>query len=122
MSTHDKYLSNLCRLTFKAVKCSTIAEADKIYSSYDVIAIDEGQFFPDVPPHLIQLVEMCERMANEHKVVIVAGLDGTFQRKPFGRILELIPLAEKVIKLSAVCMYCSKDAPFTQRTVDNCEI
>ena len=54
--------------------------------------------------------------------MIVAGLDGTFQRKPFGRILELIPRAEKVMKLSAVCMYCNKDAPFTQRTVDNCEI
>lgn len=69
-----------------------------------------------------QLVDMCEQMANEKKVVIVAGLDGTFQRKPFGRILELIPRAEKVMKLSAVCMYCNKDAPFTQRIVDNCEI
>lgn len=61
-------------------------------------------------------------MASENKIVIVAGLDGTFQRKPFGRILELIPRAEKVMKLSAVCMYCNKDAPFTQRTVDSCEI
>lgn len=52
----------------------------------------------------------------------MAGLDGTFQRKPFGSILELIPIAEKVMKLSAVCMYCSKDAPFTLRTVDNCEV
>jgi thymidine kinase len=60
--------------------------------------------------------------ANRDKVVIVAGLDGTFQRKPFGSILELIPIAEKVMKLSAVCMYCSKDAPFTLRTVDNCEV
>ena len=48
MSTHDKYWIHSCRLTFKAVKCSSISEVDKIYSSYDVIAIDEGQFFPDV--------------------------------------------------------------------------
>jgi thymidine kinase len=65
---------------------------------------------------------MCEKMANNNKIVIVAGLDGTFQRKPFGRILELIPRAEKVTKLSAVCMYCNKDANFTLRIVDDQEI
>jgi thymidine kinase len=61
-------------------------------------------------------------MANNNKIVIVAGLDGTFQRKPFGSILELIPRAEKVTKLSAVCMYCNKDANFTLRTVDDLEV
>lgn len=40
--------------------------------------------------------------------MVVAALDGTFQRKPFGKILELVPLAESVVKLSAVCLYCSK--------------
>ena len=44
------------------------------------------------------------------KIIIVAALDGTFQRKAFGRILELVPLAEYVVKLSAVCMMCSNDA------------
>ncbi|CAM4553948.1 unnamed protein product [Lepidochelys kempii] len=39
-----------------------------------VIGIDEGQFFPDI-------VEFCEAMANAGKTVIVAALDGTFQRK-----------------------------------------
>ena len=39
---------------------------------YDVIGIDEGQFFPD-------LVAWCEQMANRGKIVLVAALDGTFQ-------------------------------------------
>jgi thymidine kinase len=60
--------------------------------------------------------------ADHGKVVIVAGLDGTFQKKPFGRLLELIPIAERVVKLSAICVYCGKDAAFTQRIVDNSEV
>ena len=54
-------------------------------------------------------------MANEGKTVIVAALDGTFQRQPFGSILNLVPMAESVIKLKAVCMICFSDAAFTKR-------
>ena len=50
-----------------------------------VIGIDEGQFFAD-------LVGWCESMANKGKIVLVAALDGTFQRKPFYYILSLVPL------------------------------
>lgn len=91
---------------------------------YDVLGIDEGQFFPDI-------VEFSEHAANAGKIVVIAALDGcaaehlllaltlclrrTFQRKPFGHVLELIPMAEKVTKLSAVCMICYKDAAFSKR-------
>ena len=60
-----------------------------------VIGVDEGQFFMDV-------VEFADQAANRRKVVLVAALDGTFDRKNFNRILELIPLAEHVTKLNAV--------------------
>lgn len=73
-----------------------------------VIGIDEGQFFPDI-------VEFCEKMANTGKTVIVAALDGTFQRKAFGSILNLVPLAESVVKLNAVCMECYREASYTKR-------
>jgi thymidine kinase len=43
-------------------------------------------------------------MANRNKIVMVAALDGTFERKPFGNIINLIPKAEKVTKLNAVCV------------------
>ena len=80
---------------------------------YDVIGIDEGQFFPDI-------VTWCEEMANRcswrwkpnfknvfrGKIVLVAALDGTFQRLPFPEMLALVPLAEAVTKLQAVCMIC----------------
>lgn len=75
---------------------------------YDVVGVDEGQFFPDV-------VEFCEKLANEGKIVVVSALDGTFQRKPFGSVLQLIPMAEEVHKLTAVCKGCFRDAAFTRR-------
>ena len=79
-------------------------------NNYDVICIDEGQFF-------INLVQFCEYFANKGKIVIVAGLDGDFNRKSFGEIVSLIPMAEKVTKLSAICDFkeCKSLAPFTHR-------
>ena len=58
---------------------------------------------------------MSNQLAEQGKIVIVAALDGTFQRKSFGRILELIPHAEHVIKLHAVCAVCGENASFSQR-------
>lgn len=96
----------------KAVKSATLKAIYERAKACNVVAIDEGQFFPD-------LVEFAERLANEGHVVIVAALDGTFQRKPFGSVLELIPMAEKVDKLSAVCIDCGREAAFTRRTVES---
>jgi thymidine kinase len=79
---------------------------------YDVIGVDEGQFFPD-------LVDFCESAANAGKVVIVSALDGTFQRKPFGTVCDLIPLCESVVKLNAVCMQCSHDGAFSKRITND---
>ena len=45
------------------------------------------------------MVEYAEKWANAGKTVIVAALDGTFQRKPFNQILQLVPLAEEVSTL-----------------------
>jgi len=101
VSTHDKHM-------MEAVPVSTLRQVEEHAANFQVIGIDEGQFFPD-------LVEFCESMANAGKMVVVAALDGTFQKKPFGRVLELIPFSEQVTKLNAVCMMCYKDAPFSRR-------
>ncbi len=61
------------------------------------------------------MVSFCEEMANKGKVVMVAALDGTFQRKGFPNILELIPLSEHVVKLNAVCMSCFGEGSYTKR-------
>ncbi|TRY82633.1 hypothetical protein DNTS_032578 [Danionella cerebrum] len=101
MATHD-------RNTMEAVPASRLSDVKLQALQACVIGIDEGQFFPDT-------VEFCEELANMGKTVIVAALDGTFQRKPFGNILNLVPLAESVVKLNAVCMQCYKEAAYTKR-------
>jgi len=57
-------------------------------------------------------------MANRGKIVLVAALDGTFQRLPFPEMLALVPLAEAVTKLQAVCMVCFQEAAFSKRITE----
>ena len=71
--------------------------------------------FPDV-------VDFSEMMANAGKIVVVAALDGTYQRSGFGNMLSLVPFAEHIIKLTAVCMRCYGEAAFTQRLGSETEV
>ena len=64
-----------------------------------VILINEGQFFDD-------LYEVVVEMLQCGKKVYVCGLDGDFERKKFGQILDLIPLCDKVEKLTSLCSLC----------------
>jgi len=57
-----------------------------------------------------------EKAANDGKIVIISALDGTFLRTGFESILQLIPKAEKVKKLAAICKQCNQSAYFTFRT------
>jgi thymidine kinase len=50
--------------------------------------------------------------------VIVAGLDQDFRGEPFGMMPVLMALAERVDKLSAICMICGEPATRTQRLVN----
>jgi len=40
------------------------------------------------------------------KDVIVVGLDGDSDRKPFGDIIYLVPIADVITKLTALCRRC----------------
>jgi thymidine kinase len=108
LATHDKNM-------MKAVSSSALFDCSKICENASVIGVDEGQFFPD-------LLDFCDLQANSGKVVIVAALDGTFQRKAFNKVCDLIPMAEVVDKLNAICSFCGKTASFSKRIVDNTEI
>ena len=70
----------------------------------DVILINEGQFFQD-------LYDVVVDMLLHNKKVYVCGLDGDFERKKFGQILDLIPLCDKVTKLSSLCSLCKNGTP-----------
>ncbi|XP_058210441.1 thymidine kinase a-like [Rhododendron vialii] len=82
------------------------------YNKLDVIGIDEAQFFDD-------LYDFCCNAADcDGKTVILAGLDGDYMRRSFGSVLDIIPLADSITKLTARCELCSKRAFFTLRKTD----
>ncbi len=70
----------------------------------DVILINEGQFFPD-------LYDVVLDMLRCNKKIYICGLDGDFERKKFGQILDLIPLCDKVTKLTSLCSQCKNGTP-----------
>lgn len=84
---------------------------DKV-KSYDVIGIDEGQFFTK------SIVPFVKELVDKHKkIVYIASLDGTWKAEKFGHALDLIPMCNDVIKLKAVCMQkgCRNNAIFTRK-------
>jgi len=98
--------------TIPAIKTDTLMAitTTDIYKQSEVIGIDEAQFFND----LYQFVLYTEK---NNKTLIICGLDGDYQRKPIGQILQCIPLADSIIKLKALDMV-DKDgssAIFTKR-------
>lgn len=75
----------------------------------DVVAIDEAQFFD------MELINVCNKLANNGVRVIVAGLDTDFEGKPFGPMPQLMAIAEHVTKVHAICMQCGALANYSFR-------
>lgn len=79
---------------------------------YDVIGIDEAQFFD---PHI---TDVCNQLANQGIRVIVAGLDLDFKGLPFGPMPDLLAIADEVSKVHAICVRCGALAYVSHRLVD----
>jgi thymidine kinase len=96
-------------------KTTRVKDKFKIAKS-EVILINEGQFFPD-------LLQFVNKLLEHEKQVYVCGLDGDFERKKFGQILELIPLCDKVEKLTSLCSLCKNGTKgiFSMRLTDEKE-
>ena len=87
-----------------------INRRDFLMSTY--IFVDEAQFFED----LYKFATLC---MNLEKKLYIAGLNGDFMQRPFGQILDCIPLADNVIIIKSKCYICNSIAPFTKRISKN---
>jgi thymidine kinase len=113
LSTHDKVMIP-CIQTNQLLPLWNYSKLDGTFDDEcemhmvlrqaDVIIINEGQFFDDLYPCVLQ-------MLKEKKKVYIAGLDGDFERKRFGVLLDLIPLCDKVTKLTSLCSICKDGTP-----------
>ncbi len=77
----------------------------------EVVGIDEAQFFDE------GLVDVCDRLANAGKRVIIAGLDMDFKGVPFGPMPALCAIADDVAKVHAICVRCGELARISHRIV-----
>lgn len=111
LSTHDKnmipchQMDNLSQL-FNNNNSDQDQSQNKavIYNKAKVILINEAQFFPDL--------EDCVKIMIQYKKnVYISGLDGDFQQKKFGQILDLIPLCDKITKFTSLCALCKDGTP-----------
>lgn len=78
----------------------------------DVIGIDEAQFFD------LELINVCNQLANSGVRVIVAGLDMDYKGNPFGPMPGLLASAEYVTKVHAICMNCGGLAHISHRKTE----
>ncbi len=89
---------------------------DKVQPRTEVVGIDEAQFLGD------DVVDVCTKLANLGKRVIVAGLDTDYLGRPFEPMPRLLAVAEEITKLLAICVRCGNPAVHTQRLVESEEL
>ncbi len=86
-------------------------------SDFNIIAIDEVQFF--TPP--LSIFQTVKELLRKGYDVIVAGLSLDFKGEPFGVTLQLIGLCDDVrdvINLHSRCHECGEQGDLPQRLVD----
>lgn len=106
ISTHEK--RKIDALVSDGPSLAKTIEKIADLHTYHCIFIDEIQFYDDAP-------DICDQLANQGHQVIVCGLQGDFERKPFDVISRLIPMAENFTHLKAIDEKTGGDAAFTAR-------
>jgi thymidine kinase len=109
VTTHNKEnaicikLNRLCDIFI-----TTSIEMIESFRNAKKILINEAQFFPDLH-NFIKVIELYSVQVE------VYGLDGDFERKPFGQILDIIPYCDSVVKLKGKCYFCNEFSLFSKR-------
>jgi len=116
LSTHDKQMIP-CIMGFSMEEIMQVEENAKQINESDVILVNEGQFFSDIVEFTTEMVE------ERHKKLYICGLDGDFKREKIGKLIDLVPLCDKVTKLRALCGRCKDGtrAPFSFRNTSSTE-
>ncbi|MCL5115619.1 MAG: thymidine kinase [Firmicutes bacterium] len=83
----------------------------KLKASTAVVAVDEGQFFSD------DIVEVVQELRRQGKMVLIGGLDQDYLEHPFGRMGDLMCIANDVEKFHAFCAHCQREDAFISHRV-----
>lgn len=99
-----------------AIRSTPVHSSEEILlmtSDCEVVGIDEAQFFDR------GIVEVVNKLAENGKRVIIAGLDMDSRGIPFGPMPALMSIAEYVTKVHAICVVCGDIANYSYRKVAN---
>ncbi|HEY2931380.1 MAG TPA: thymidine kinase [Acidobacteriota bacterium] len=101
------------------IRSQVVSSSQQVWESVEdrteVIGVDEVQFLDE------GIVEVCNKLANMGKRVIVAGLDKDYTGRPFEPVPQLLAIAEYITKTLAICVRCGNPANYTQRLIDSSE-
>jgi thymidine kinase len=96
--------------THSAVAVRAPEEIERL--AEEAVAIDELHFFPE------SIIAVVERLLARDVIVVAAGLDYDFRRRPFPVTAALAALADEVTVLRGECGLCAGESTLTQRLID----
>jgi|TARA_B100001105_G_scaffold56059_1_gene42693 thymidine kinase len=108
-SRSDEYLESHDKNKIKSITVKTSYDVFEIGKDFDVIGIDEIQFFDN------DIISVCNSLANNGVRVIAAGLDMDYLGNPFGPMPNLMAIAEYVTKVHAICSETGNIANYSYR-------
>ena len=108
-SRNNEYIESHDKNRIKSLTVKTSYDVYDIGKDFDVIVIDEVQFFDD------EIVSVCNSLANNGVRVIAAGLDMDYLGNPFGPMPNLMAIAEYVTKVHAICSKTGNIANYSYR-------
>ncbi|ARA72172.1 Thymidine kinase [Kaumoebavirus] len=99
---------NLCTHSGISIPALKLEKLQLDASPYDVVAIDEGQFFSD-------LIDFVDEWARKGKIILVSALSADYKMEPFPIVARLLARSEKIVPITAICSECQKSASFTKK-------
>ena len=123
-STHNPFFNNLdFKKRDKINENLTLIKSRDLSNittdAYDIIMIDEAHFFDDI-------VKFTKKLLENKKHIVIATLIADFKGNKFGKVLDLLPICDEIIKLESYCIECSKQkkinkAVYSKRITKNKE-
>lgn len=95
--------------TSKVIPCTKISSLKEVKNEKSIVIIDEYQFFDTE-----ELKEFVKKSKQQHKKIVLAGLDLLASGEEWLNYTWLKSLADKQIKLTAKCDVCGKKAEYTE--------
>ncbi len=99
------------KISQKSKVVKTAREILKKAQDYEVVGIDETMWFGKT------LIPVISKLVDQGKHVIVTGLALTYTREPFSPMPELMAMADKVDKLTAICNICGREAIYHKKII-----